>query len=136
MSLNVRQVSVQFIAQTWLLVEKYIDSAVKFSDDYSAEQIKVYLSSGQWILLVIVDDNQKIHGALTVAFSNDANFRTAIITCLGGKGVVTNDLFNQVKNIAASFGATRIQAYARDSAARLYEKVGLAKKATLMEIKL
>lgn len=124
-----------YCAQNWNLVESYINDAVQHGDDYSVEQVKVYVLSGAWILLVIVDDNV-IHGALTVSFENGTNNRTAVITTLGGKMVVTKNLFEQVCNIVKNFGATRVQCYARDSAARLYQQVGFSKKATLMEFKL
>jgi hypothetical protein len=38
--------------------------------------------------------------------------------------------------ILRKMGATRVQIYTRDSAIKLYQKIGLEKKATLMEIKL
>ena len=73
---------------------------------------------------------------MTVSFENGANNRTAIITTLGGKTVVNKKLFEQVCNVVKNYGATRVQCYARDSAARLYQNVGFNKKATLMEFKL
>jgi hypothetical protein len=131
----VQHIHQNYCAQNWNLVENYIKEALQHGDDYSIEQVKVYVLSGTWILLVAVED-EKICGAATVAFSNDANYRTAIITTLSGKNIVTADVFKQVCNAVKSFGATKVQVYARDSAARLYEQVGLAKKATLMEFKL
>ena len=125
-----------YCAQNWNLVEHYIKDAVQHGDDYSVEQVKVYVLSGAWILLVILDEDKNTHGALTVSFENGANNRTAIITTLGGKTVVNKELFEQVCNIVKNYGATRVQCYARDSAARLYQHVGFSKKATLMEYKL
>ena len=87
-------------------------------------------------MLVAVDDLQQIHCVATVRYDNGVNDRTATITALGGRQVVNQEIFDQVCRIARNMGATRIQVYTRDSAMRLYEKVGLQKKATLMEIKL
>ena len=136
MTLKVQPVNVQYITQIWPMVEKFMVEAAKCSDDYSADQIKVYLTTGNWLLLVIVDEYNHVHGAITLTFNNEANYRTAFITAIGGKNIVNDKLFSEVQQILKSAGATRIQAYAKDSAARLYEKIGLSKKATLMEIKL
>lgn len=134
--MKVQTVDVAYITQIWSAVAPFIAGGLKYTDDYTLDQIKVYLSSGAWTLLVAVDDLQQIHGVCTVAFENGANDRTAIITTLGGKFVVLQEIFDQVCTIVRRLGATRVQAYTRDTAIRLYEKVGLKKKATLMEIRL
>jgi len=86
--------------------------------------------------MVAADEQGVIHGASTMAFVNDLNFRTAVVTALGGKGVVTDELFAQYCAVAKSLGATRMQTHARPSSARLYEKIGFRNKAALMELKL
>jgi hypothetical protein len=134
--MKVQTVGVEYITQIWSGVAPYIERALQYTDDYSLDQVKVFLTTGAWILLVAVDDLQQIHGVATVAFNNGVNDRTAIITTTGGRQVVNQDIFDQVCRIVRGMGATRVQVYTRDSATRLYEKVGLAKKATLMEIKL
>ena len=134
--MKVQTVGVEYIAQIWSSVAPYIDRALQYTDDYNVDQVKVFLTTGSWILLVAVDDLQQIHGVATVAIYNGVNDRTATITTLGGKNVVNQDIFNQVCRIARGLGATRVQVYTRESAIRLYEKVGLQKKATLMECKL
>jgi hypothetical protein len=134
--IKIQTVDVSYIAQIWSAVSPFIDSALDHTDDYTTDQVKVFLTSGAWLLLVAVDDLQQIHGAATVSFSNEANNRTAILTTLGGRGVVNTDIFEQVCRIVRGMGATRVQMFTRDAAIRLYEKVGLEKKATLMEIKL
>lgn len=136
MTLRVQVVNAQYVAQIWPLVEKFIVAALEHTDDVTAEQARVYLANGTWLLLAMVDEESKIHGAMTITFETSANYRSAIFTTIGGKGVVNKDVLEQVCGIVKSFGATRIQCLARDSAVRLYEKIGLCKKATLMELKL
>ena len=131
--MKVQTVSVEYITQIWSGVAPYIERALQYTDDYSLDQVKVFLTTGSWLLLVAVDDLQQIHGVATVAFNNGVNDRTAIITTLGGRKVVNQDIFNQVCRIVRGMGATRMQIYTRDSAIRLYEKVGFKKKVTLME---
>jgi len=132
--LKVQTVGIEYITQIWSNVAPFIERAVQYTNDYNLDQIKVFLTTGAWLLLVAVDDLQQIHGVATIAFHNGANDRTAIITALGGKQVVNQNIFDQVCKIVRGMGATRVQVYTRDSAIRLYEKVGLKKKATLMEI--
>ena len=134
--MKVQTVGVEYITQIWSAVAPYIERALQYTDDYSLDQVKVFLTTGSWILLVAVDDLQQIHGVATVAFHNGVNDRTAIITTLGGRQVVNQDIFDQVCRIVRGMGATRVQVYTRDSAIRLYEQVGIKKKATLMEIKI
>ena len=134
--MKVQTVDASYITQIWSEVAPYIERALQYTDDYNVDQVKVFLTTGSWLLLVAVDDLQQIHGVATVRYDNGVNDRTATITTLGGRQVVNQEIFDQVCRIARNMGATRIQVYTRDSAMRLYEKVGLQKKATLMEIKL
>jgi hypothetical protein len=134
--MKIQTVGVEYIAQIWSTIAPYIDRALQYTNDYNLDQVKVFLTTGSWILLVAVDDLQQIHGVATVAFQNGVNDRTAIITTTGGKNIVNNNVFEQVLMILRKMGATRVQIYTRDSAIRLYQKIGLEKKATLMEIKL
>ena len=131
--MKVQTVSVEYITQIWSTVAPFIGRALQYTNDYNLDQVKVFLTTGSWLLLVAVDDLQQIHGVATVAFNNGVNDRTAIITTLGGRKVVNQDIFNQVCRIVRGMGATRMQIYTRDSAIRLYEKVGFKKKVTLME---
>jgi hypothetical protein len=134
--MKIQTVGVEYIAQIWSTIAPYIDRALQYTNDYNLDQVKVFLTTGSWILLVAVDDLQQIHGVATVAFQNGVNDRTAIITTTGGKNIVNNNVFEQVLMILRKMGATRVQIYTRDSAIKLYQKIGLEKKATLMEIKL
>jgi hypothetical protein len=134
--MKIQTVGVEYIAQIWSTIAPYIDRALQYTNDYNLDQVKVFLTTGSWVLLVAVDDLQQIHGVATVAFQNGVNDRTAIITTTGGKNIVNNNVFEQVLMILRKMGATRVQIYTRDSAIKLYQKIGLEKKATLMEIKL
>jgi hypothetical protein len=135
MSLSVRYVQTDFVHQTWPLVEEHLTSALKFGDgEYSADQIKTLLSTGTWLLLVAIDEDQKIHGAATVSFTNMPNHRIAFITALGGKALINDGVYEQLSTILKGLGATKIQCVARESAARLYAKVGFKEKHTILEI--
>ena len=136
MTLKVQVVNAQYVAQIWPLIEEFIARALEHTDDVTTEQARVYLANGAWLLLAMVDAESKIQGVVTVTFENSANHRSAMFTAVGGKGIVDKEVFEQICGIVKCFGATRIQGLARDSAVRLYEKIGLCKKSTLMELKL
>lgn len=139
--LNVRSVDTNFIAQTWPLVSKYIESSQSkgISADnanYRAEHVLTYLTTGQWLLLVAVDENNEIHGAATMSFINYPLHRVAFITTMGGKLVSGDETFLQLKAIAKQYGATKIQAMARPSMVRFMKQYGFSPVNTLMDIKL
>ena len=134
--MKVQTVDVAYITQIWSAVAPYIERALQYTDDYNVDQVKVFLTTGSWLLLVAVDDLQQIHGVATIFFENGVNFRTAFITTIGGKGIVNKDCFDEMVNILRKMGATRVQGYARDSLVKLYKRFAFGKKTNLVEIKL
>lgn len=133
----VQHVPVEFVAQTWPLVEKHISSAEKFGgDDYTADQIKVYLAKNLWTLLVAVDENNQVQGAATVAFQNYPNDRVAFVTTMGGTMMVNEEVLDSLKQALKGFGATKIQGAMRPSMVRLSQKVGFVERYTIVELKI
>lgn len=141
MTITVRTVDVAHINQTWPLIESYIHESTEKGEEksaacYGAEHIRMYLTSGQWVLLVATDENNAIHGAMTLSFINYPLHRVAFVTSAGGKGVLNKDTFNQLKTIAKQYGATKIQAMARPSMARLLQTCEFESRNTLMDFTL
>jgi hypothetical protein len=132
--MNIKTVGQQYISQTWDLIEKYIVESQQYGGgDYSSEHVKVYLTSGQWVLIVAVDEQNVIHGAMTITFNNYPNHRVAFITATGGKGIITKNSLQQLREILKSFGATKIRAAVRPSMERLLHRVGFYKRYTIAE---
>jgi hypothetical protein len=137
MTLTVQHVPQQFVAQTWPLVEEHIASANKYGgDDYTLDQIKMYATQGQWVLLVATDEEKKVHGAATVSFLNYPNDRVAFVTSIGGKLISNDDTFEQLKVLLRSMGATKIQGAAREAIARLWKRYGFAERYVVVEVKI
>ena len=138
MTITVQTVPTQFVNQTWDVVEPFIRSAEeKFGGaEYTTEQIKVYLATGQWLLLVAVDENNAVQGAATVSFINYPNDRVAFVTSIGGKLVASPEAFAQMSEIFKVNGATKVQGAAKESVARLWKRFGFEEKAILVEVKL
>ena len=136
MTLKLQPVSTSNFHQTWPLVEGFFEKAVKFSDDYTIDQIKALLAAGSWLLLVATDEQNNIHGAGTVNFINMPNDRVAFVTAISGKGIVNPEIYDQLCNVLKGYGATKIQCAARESAAKLYENVGFTHKHIILEVKI
>ena len=138
MTFKVQPVPVQLINQIWSKVEPFIKNAEeKFGgSEYTTEQIKVYLVTGQMMLLVATDESAEIHGAATVSFISYPNDRVAFVTAIGGKLVTSPETFAQMSEIFKSNGATKIQGAAKEAVARLWKRFGFEEKAILVEVKL
>jgi hypothetical protein len=134
----IRPVELNYVNQTWPLVRGYIDESINKglvggTSDYTADQVLVYLTTGQWILIVAVDEDNKIHGAMTVSFINYPMNRVAFVTATGGKMIINQETFDQLKRIAKYHGATKIQAMARPAMVRLLQTCNMVPGNTLME---
>ena len=137
MTLTVQYVPVNYAAQTWPLVEKYVQMAIEYGHgDYTVDQIKMFVNVGQWLLLIARDEEGNIHGAATSSFINYPNARVAFITCIGGKLISNHETFKQMSDILKANGATKIQGMARPSIARLWKRYGFEEVTTMVEVKL
>jgi hypothetical protein len=133
----IRQIHTNYCAQVWPNVEKYIAEANKYGgDDYTLDQIKAFVCSGQWILLVAVDEQGAVHGAATVSFLNMPNDRIAFVTFIGGRLVSSKESVRQLKEIFKALGATKIQGAARESIARLWHRFGFEERYRIVETKI
>jgi hypothetical protein len=132
--MKIQVVPVEYIQQGWHLVEGYLAQAnLHGGDDYTTEQIRLLVGSGQWLLIVAVDSEQNICGAATVAFNNMPNDRVAFVTFIGGKLIASKDTFAQLVNIVKAHGATKLQGAARESVARLWGRYGFEKRHIIVE---
>jgi hypothetical protein len=119
------------------LVERFLAEALKWGeDDYTAEQAKVYLASGQWMLVVAVDEENTIHGAAAINFNNMPNARVAFVVAIGGKLISNQDTYKQFTALLKAHGATKIQGAARESIARLWTRYGFKERYRIVEAKL
>lgn len=127
-----------FIAQIWEKVCPFISNALEYAqDDYTIDQVKVYLSTGQWILIVASNEINEVVGASTITFQNYPNDRVAFVTTVGGRFISDTDTFNQFKEILKGFGATKIQGAARKAIARLWRtKLGFKERHIIVEAKI
>jgi hypothetical protein len=136
--MEIRYIPTNNVAQIWPLVEKYIDASQQYGGggDYTLDHVKVYLSSGMWILVVAVDEQGLIQGAMTVSFINYPNDRVAFVTSTGGKAIISKASLEQLKVIVHQMGATKIQAAVRPSMEKLLRRSDFYKRYTIVETKI
>ncbi len=137
MNLTIQPVGVAYFHQTWPLVENFLAEALKWGeDDYTAEQAKGYLARGDWLLVVAVDEENKIHGAAAVNFFHMPNDRIAFVIAIGGKLITNQDTYAQFSALLKTYGATKIQGAAREAIARLWTRYGFKERYRIVEAKL
>ena len=135
--MNIQLVPLSVIHQTWPLVENYLKEALKWGeDDYTIEQAKVFITKGEWMLLVAVDEQNVVHGAAAINIYNMPNHRIAFVIAIGGKLISSPETYKQLCNLLKEFGATKIRGVARDSVARLWKRYGFEERYILVEAKL
>jgi hypothetical protein len=136
--MNVQYVPIHHVNQTWDAVSGFLKTAIEQQTgdkDYTLEQVQVYVSSGQWVLLVATED-EKIVGAATVNLFNRPNNRVAFITYIGGRLIVSKDSFKQMCQILQNYGATSIEGAVNDAVARLWQRFGFIEKYKIVEVML
>ena len=119
---TVKVVAPNYIYDVWKDVESFLNASINVSGgDFTLDQLKFSLGRGEQTLLVSVNEQNKINGAMTVEFTNRPNDRVMFITALGGSGIVNDETFSQVESWAKSQGATKASAWAQEAQARLYK---------------
>lgn len=133
--MNVEHIAPHFVTRIWPQVADMIAAALKHSaGEYSADQLKVWLTQGQQALLVATDDTGSIQGVATMAFENFPNAQIAFVTAISGRFISTQEAFDQLKQWAWQRGCTHIRGAARPSIARLWkQKFGFEQKYIIVE---
>lgn len=130
-------VPLEWVHYTWPKVVGFIEAAIVMSSaECTADHVLSYVINGQWTLVVAVDDAGDIHGAGTMYYVNQPTARVARISMAGGRFIIDEDTFAQVRAIAAANGATDIEAAVRASVARLLAPLGFAEKHRIVGVKI
>jgi hypothetical protein len=148
MTCRIQTVDINYVAQLWPQVKGYLEKSLvegkepeegvipDWNDCYNIHHVQAFIANGSWLLVVAVDDDGVIHGAATIAFNNYPMQRVAVITLTGGKLVTGDGEFEQLAVLLRHHGATRVQAYCRESMARMLKRRGFEPRSTLVEAQL
>jgi hypothetical protein len=135
--MNVQHVPIEFVNQVWVQAESFIKNAIeqqKGEQDYTLDQVKTLVVTGQWLLLVASDEENEIKGAATVSFSNRPNHRVAFITYIGGRLITNPGTFQQMCAILKRYGATSIEGAVNEAVARLWRRYGFTEKYSIVGV--
>jgi hypothetical protein len=134
---TVYQLPIHQISQEWNNVKEYISQALDQSkcDDYRVDDVYKQVANGIWKLYVVKKDSS-YKGAIVVSFNKYPLDTVAYICAIGGEAVtednLVDDFFRQLKEA----GATRVQGAARPSVVRLWRRIGMYEKYSIVEAKL
>lgn len=134
--MKIQHVAIEYVNQTWPFVQGYISDAIDNQvgeKDYTLDQVQLMVSSGQWLLLVAVDEGT-IKGAAVVNFFNRPSHRVAFIMYIGGRLVCNHETFSQLCDLLKAFGATKIEGAVNDAIARLWRRFGFTDKYRITEV--
>ena len=134
--MKIQHVAIEYVNQTWPFVQKFISDAIDNQvgeKDYTLDQVQLMVSSGQWLLLVAVDEGT-IKGAAVVNFFNRPSHRVAFIMYIGGRLVCNHETFSQLCDLLKAFGATKIEGAVNDAIARLWRRFGFTDKYRITEV--
>jgi hypothetical protein len=134
--MKIQHVDTNYVNQLWPKVETYLSTALEYQSDYTLEHVKLYLTSGQWMLIVAIADDGFIQGATAVQFFNRPNDRVAFVVGMGGRLISNQNTYSQFSDLLKAFGATCIEGAARESVARLWTRYGLSEKYRIVGAKL
>ncbi len=133
---SIQVVPSHYVYHVWDRAEKYIAKGLERSGkEYTAEHIKVFLTQGTNTLILILNDEDEIKGALTIEWINHPNDRVAFITSIGG--ATYEEAWNMFIEWLRSQGCTSIRGAAFESVARLWKKkYGFESRYVMVERKL
>lgn len=135
--MKLHAVAAEWVPAVWPQAAPYLATALEHSaGDYGLAHAQALVAAGLWQLVVATDDAGTIRGAATLNYFNRPNDRVAFITALGGRFVVNRAILEQLKGIAATNGATCVEAAARQSVARLLRRCGFEEKYLMLGVKL
>lgn len=134
--MRVHVIPPELVPARWGEVEVWLKNALEYAQgDYTIEHVQVFLSTGQWMLLVAEDDTG-VRGAAAVQFFNRPTSRVAFVVAIGGKLVSNKDTFSQMCEVFKHYGATHVEGAARESIARLWSRYGFTEKYRIVGVKL
>lgn len=137
--MNVQVVAPEYVYQLWDQVRNFIQSSITAAgNELTIDQVKLYLVSGQWQLIIFIDEAEVVHGAAVVRYENRPNERVAFVTAMGGKGIIEDDgRYKQFMTILKGHGATMMEGACRPSAAALFvRKWRATEKCIIVEVEL
>ena len=135
MNLTLKPIPAELISEYWDQLTLFVGDALREAKvtEYSLEHVRQLLDMGTWTAIGFFDPEAVMHGALTVTVQHYPHERIAFVTTIGGKGLTNETNWQQLKDICKAAGCSKLQAFSRDSVARLWSQIGFHNRAILVE---
>jgi hypothetical protein len=135
MKLTLKVIPVELVSVYWDQLSPFIESALLEASvtEYGLNDVLNYLESGSWVAIGFFGPDSSLHGVATLCVIIYPQERVAFVTAIGGKQLTNAVNWQQLRDICISAGCSKIQAYSRDSVARLWRRIGFNNRAILVE---
>lgn len=108
-----------YLHQFWPVIGPMLERAMDHAHgEINLDQLKVYLSNGKYQLILFINDDDQIIGAVASEFINYPNDRCFYILAIGGR--TDKECVMQMFEFAKSQGATIVRGAAHKSVSRLW----------------
>lgn len=124
----------KFIDYAWRDGASSLGDATKLVEEITADQLKMILSRGERIL-VRMDAEESAVGWGVFRVDQLPNLRVFFVTDLVAHNGHFENFYDELRELARSFGCSRIRCAAQESQARLYrQKLGFKPVYTTLEV--
>ena len=135
MTLTLRRIPTELVPDFWPQLSPFIEIAFQEAGvtEYGLAEAEQYLLAGHWLAVGFFDADNHMHGATTLCVLSYPHEKMAFVTAIGGRNLTNSDNWQQLKAICRNLGCNKLQAYSRDSVARLWKRIGFKHRAILVE---
>ena len=134
---QVRRITPEEIRLQWPTLEPLFKRALDLSkcNDYDIDDVYQYLTLNQWRCYV-AEEERVIKGAACVAFQKYPHDTVAYVCAIGGRMLANKPTSSAFFELLKQHGADRVQGAARPAIARLWRRIGLEEKYSIVELSL
>ena len=135
MTLTLRLIPTELVPDFWPQLSPYIEAAFQEAGvtEYGLAEAEQYLHARHWVAVGFFDEDNHMHGALTLCVLTYPHEKMAFVTAIGGRHLTNSDNWEQLRSICRNLGCSKLQAYSRESVARLWKRIGFSHRAILVE---
>lgn len=134
MNLTLYAVPTGSVDSIWSMVERFLSAGLRAGKaEYNIDQLRVFVESGQWDLIIAVDDTNVAQGASAISYIRYPDSCVAHVASIGGRFIIDDNTVSQFKDLLKGKGADRIQGSVCKALERFYKRFGFERKAILVE---
>lgn len=134
---QVRLLTPQEVRLQWSTLEPLFSKALEMSkcNDYNIDDVYQYLTLNQWRCYA-AEEERKIKGAAVVSMMRYPHDTVAYVCAIGGRMLANKQISSEFFDLLKQHGANRVQGAARPAIVRLWRRIGLEEKYSIVEAQL